>query len=297
MQHAPVDGQAHDSRAAAPTRRADAATIDALRAAIAAVPPGGSAPSRDREDGLRPTPDDDSRRAPEGRTKRRGAGRRHGGTGAPADHEGAGGRAPHDEHDAADEQGTDGTDGPAGRRDAGSERGGPRRPATVLEIEDAAREYLLRSLTAAARSRQQLASGLAKRDVPEDVAERLLDRFEEVGLVDDAALAQAIVRSRSQETGAARRRIASELRRKGFTDDVAHDALAQVDDEDERRSAYDLARVRARRLVSLDRDVALRRLVGFLGRKGYPPSLCLDAARAGLESAMDERSTVHHAQD
>ena len=167
------------------------------------------------------------------------------------------------------------------------ERGASRPAPTDLEVECGAREYLLRSLTASARSRQQLAAGLASRDVPEDVAERLLDRFTDVGLIDDAALAQAIVRTRSQESGAARRRIATELRRKGIAADVAEEALAQVDDEDERRSAFDLAHVRARRLVGLERDVALRRLVGFLGRKGYPPSLCLDAARAGLEGALD----------
>ncbi|MGP7961339.1 regulatory protein RecX [Sanguibacter sp. A247] len=154
--------------------------------------------------------------------------------------------------------------------------------------EDTAREYLLRSLTASARSRKQLADGLAARDVPHDVAERLLDRFTEVGLIDDDSLAHAIVRSRSNEAGAARKRIALELRRKGIADDIAVKALAQVDDEAERTTAFELARSRAARLSGYERDVALRRLVGFLGRKGYPPGLCFDAARAGIEAVATD---------
>lgn len=154
----------------------------------------------------------------------------------------------------------------------------------MLAVEERAREYVLRSLTASARSRKQLADGLAGRDVPEDVAERLLDRFTEVGLVDDAALARSIVRTRVAETGAARRRVATELARKGIAGDVAQDALATIDAESERATAFDLARSRARRLAGLDRDVALRRLTGYLGRKGYPGSVCYEAARAGLEA-------------
>lgn len=253
MEHGRGADEGDESPSDTSARRGDAATIDALRAAIAAVPPGGSASTA----GI--------------------PGRRTGTT-----H----GRTAHARtvRDVADETSV------VGRPGARPPRGGRQSPQTDLSTEDAAREYLLRSLTASARSRHQLASGLAKRDVPDDVAERLLDRFEEVGLVDDEALAHAIVRSRSQETGAARRRIATELRRKGIPDEIVQDALAQVDDEDERRAAYDLARSRARRLASLERDVALRRLVGFLGRKGYPPSLCLDAARAGLDRLTDAAS-------
>ncbi len=43
----------------------------------------------------------------------------------------------------------------------------------------------------------------------------ILDRFEEVGLVDDAQYAEMIVRTRHAERGLSRRAISTELRRRG----------------------------------------------------------------------------------
>ena len=47
-----------------------------------------------------------------------------------------------------------------------------------------------------ARSRSELSTKLARKGVPAEVAARLLDRFEEVGLVDDQAFARSWVESR-----------------------------------------------------------------------------------------------------
>jgi regulatory protein len=51
--------------------------------------------------------------------------------------------------------------------------------------EQVARAIVLRLLTGAPRSRAQLADALARKDVPEDVAARVLGRFTEVGLIDE----------------------------------------------------------------------------------------------------------------
>src|SRR3954466_11079789 len=81
--------------------------------------------------------------------------------------------------------------------------------------ESVARAIVLRQLTMAPRSRAQLADKLAERGADEAVAERVLDRFEEVGLVDDEAFAQLLVRSQRAGRGLGRRALAHELRRKG----------------------------------------------------------------------------------
>src|SRR5689334_25278851 len=90
--------------------------------------------------------------------------------------------------------------------------------------ESVARKILLDQLTGRARSRSDLAAKLAQRNVPEEIATRLLDRFEEVGLVDDAAFARGWVEQRQSGRGLARRALAQELRRKGIDDEVARDA-------------------------------------------------------------------------
>ena len=108
--------------------------------------------------------------------------------------------------------------------------------------ESVARKILLDALTGQARSRQELRDKLAKRDVPAELAERLLDRFTEVGLVDDGAFARSWVESRQRSRGLARRALAQELRRKGVDDDTARTALDDLDPADEEEAARTLVR-------------------------------------------------------
>jgi len=155
--------------------------------------------------------------------------------------------------------------------------------------EEVARAILLRLLTGAPRSRAQLAEALAKRDVPDDVAGRVLDRFGEVGLIDDAAYSQMLVRTRHSERGLSRRALAVELRRRGVDDDTAAEALAQVDDDGELEAARRLV---VRKLAStrgLDVATRTRRAIAALGRRGYAPGLVARLVREALgeESVLD----------
>lgn len=139
--------------------------------------------------------------------------------------------------------------------------------------ESVARKILLDALTGQARSRKELADKLAKKDVPADLASALLDRFEEVGLVDDEAFARAWIASRQPGKGLARRALAQELRRKGIDDEVAREALDEIDPEDEDAAARALVRKKLRTMRGLERNKATRRLVGMLARKGYGPGM------------------------
>jgi regulatory protein len=151
------------------------------------------------------------------------------------------------------------------------------------DAEAVARKILLDQLTGSARSRSELSDRLAKKRVPAEVAQRLLDRFEEVGLIDDAAFARAWVQSRQAGRGLARRALAQELRRKGIDDEVAREALDEVDPDDEVESARVLVRRRLRTAATLERDTAVRRLTGMLARKGYPAGTCLRVVREELD--------------
>lgn len=157
--------------------------------------------------------------------------------------------------------------------------------------ESVARSIVLRRLAAAAQSRGQLADALARRDVPPDVATRVLDRFTEVGLIDDAEYARMFVRSRHAERGLSRRALGVELRRKGIDDETAAAALQDLDDEDEEHAARELVRRRLRSTTGLETQVRVRRTYGALGRKGYAPGLVArlvreELAAEGLEDDM-----------
>ncbi len=125
---------------------------------------------------------------------------------------------------------------------------------------------------------------MARRGVPDEVSERVLDRFGEVGLIDDAAFAQAWVDSRHHGRGLGRRALAAELRRRGVDNDVAAEALSAVSTDDEVVAAQALVSRRLPGLAALPKEVATRRLVAMLGRKGFAPSLAYRVVADALAS-------------
>lgn len=136
-----------------------------------------------------------------------------------------------------------------------------------------ARAIALRQLTLKARTRAELAATLSKRQVPQEAADEVLDRFEEVGLLDDADYAQRWVESRRVGRHLSKSRLGQELRRKGVGDEEVAQALAPVGHDDERAVALDLARRRIRGMAGLEPAVRYRRLAGILARRGFSGSV------------------------
>lgn len=155
--------------------------------------------------------------------------------------------------------------------------------------EAVARKILLDQLTGQARSRHELAARLARRNVPEEIAEPLLDRFTEVGLVDDEAFARSWVDSRRRTRGLARPALAQELRRKGIADETVREVLDEVDPAAEEESARTLVRKKLRGLRGVDQQVAARRLTGMLARKGYGAGVAYAVVREELGAADWDR--------
>ncbi len=151
--------------------------------------------------------------------------------------------------------------------------------------ESVARKILLDQLTGQARSRKELSDKLAAKNVPTEVASRLLDRFEEVGLVDDEAFARSWIASRQPGKGLAKRALAQELRRKGVDDEVAREALDEIDPADEEAAARALVRKKLRSLSRVDDTTATRRLVGMLARKGYGSGVAFAVVRDELAAS------------
>ncbi|MCZ2831086.1 regulatory protein RecX [Modestobacter sp. VKM Ac-2986] len=239
--------------------------------------PAGADPDQD----VQPT-DDPGRRS--GRRSGRGGARGGGGFG-----EGGSGRR------------SQGSRGAGGSGDGASGRGksgrasGPQwssrstdadgAPTEMEDPEAVAKGICLRALTGAAKTRKQLADLLAKKEVPAEVADAVLDRFTDVGLIDDAAFAAAWVSSRQSGRGLARRALASELRAKGVDGEVAAAAVAEVDPQAEWDSARALVARKMPSMQRLDRVTAERRLMGMLARKGYGGGLAGYVVREALDDA------------
>jgi regulatory protein len=146
---------------------------------------------------------------------------------------------------------------------------------TSTDPAERARAIALSYLNHSPRSSGQLRAKLISREVEPDVADFVIARYVEVGLLDDAALAATIARTRHAERGLSRRAIGAELRRKSFAPEHIESALAHIADEDEWNAARDLAAKRWNRLEGHTDDVRTRRVVGMLGRKGYGPSTAI----------------------
>ncbi|RFU84483.1 recombination regulator RecX [Streptomyces triticagri] len=157
-----------------------------------------------------------------------------------------------------------------------------------------ARAICLRLLTGTPRTRKQLADALRKRDIPEEVAEEVLSRFEEVGLINDAAFADAWVESRHHGRGLARRALARELRTKGVDSATIDEAVGQLDAEREEDTARELVARKLRSTRGLERDRRLRRLAGMLARKGYSEGLALRVVRRALEEEGEDTDDLGH---
>ncbi|EKT79403.1 recombination regulator RecX [Rhodococcus opacus M213] len=143
-------------------------------------------------------------------------------------------------------------------------------------------------MTDRARSRAELAERLAKKGYSPEIAERVLDRLTEVGLVNDADFAQQWVHSRHTYSGKGKRALALELRRKGIGQEDATEALAQIDSEDERARATELVEKKLRTVSADDRDRAVRRLVSMLARRGFPQGMAFEVVKEQLDRAGAE---------
>jgi regulatory protein len=145
-----------------------------------------------------------------------------------------------------------------------------------------ARDICLRQLTLRPRSRAELAGILRRKGTPDDVAERVLDRLVEVGLLDDTAFAEMVVQSGHRHRSLGRRALSAELRRKGVADDTAAEAVAAIDSDDEESAARGLVERKLRSMPALDEPARIRRLMGMLARRGYPQGLAYRVIRDAL---------------
>jgi regulatory protein len=166
-----------------------------------------------------------------------------------------------------------------------------------------ARQVCLRLLTLSPRTRAQLADALRKRDIPDEVADEVLGRFEDVGLIDDAAFARAWVESRHHSRGLAGRALSNELKQRGVAPDEIRAAIdEQLSPEAEAAAARQLVDRRLPATRGLPAEQRIRRLAGLLARKGYPAGLAFRVIREAMEAegdaaALDEDSLFDDSDD
>jgi regulatory protein len=165
---------------------------------------------------------------------------------------------------------------------AGGSRGG-QEPTEPVDPVTAARETCLRLLTVRPRSRAELEAALLRRRFDSEVVEGILGRLTDVGLIDDAAFAEAFVSWRQGPRGLGRGAIAHQLRRRGVDKETVASAVAVITVEDELESAREHVRRRLSATLGLEPHVRARRLAAALARRGYPATVVATVVREALE--------------
>ena len=116
------------------------------------------------------------------------------------------------------------------------------------------------------RSRAEIERYLKDKKVSEEMRVQVLERLARGELVNDEEFARFWVENREQFAPRGKRALRAELRQKGLSDQEVQTAVAGLDEE---RSAYEAAHKRAPRLAALGRELFVRRLSGFLQRRGF----------------------------
>lgn len=131
-------------------------------------------------------------------------------------------------------------------------------------------------------SSREMRDYLLGREFDEAEVEGEIQRLERVALLDDAALAETLVRTLRERKGLGRSALNAELRRRKIDGSAIEEALASAADDDELQRATEVALKRAPQLRSLDNETAKRRLGAFLMRKGYSGSVVSAAVATAL---------------
>jgi regulatory protein len=146
--------------------------------------------------------------------------------------------------------------------------------------------FVRRSTANAPQSVGKLRRKLAERGTPAPAVEAIIERAYSERLVDDRAMATALVEERRAK-GHAPLRLRQDLAKRGFDDQLIAEVLAPVEAEDQEAAAFAVARGKAARLTGVEAETALRRTVAFVARRGYPEGLARKVSRQAVDVTRD----------
>ncbi len=132
-----------------------------------------------------------------------------------------------------------------------------------------AQTIALIALAPRAKSRGELFAHLKKRGVAEDIANAVLYRLQEQGLINDEEFARSWSESRQRTKKLSKRFIVNELKAKGVDNDVIEIVSSEIDQTREYALALELGQRKLRPISHLDKDLIRRRVQGALARRGF----------------------------
>ena len=148
------------------------------------------------------------------------------------------------------------------------------RAVAMAEDLHRATDIALKYLETRARTEKEIRTRLAKDAYGDDVVEKVLEKLRRVNLANDAQFAAQWVEAKTKPTAGrptGKRRIATDLYRKGVDKETIEEAVSHVDEDSELELARKALRSRVKTLPT-EREALIaekRRLAAFLARRGF----------------------------
>ena len=135
------------------------------------------------------------------------------------------------------------------------------------DTQETALQRAMNLLSYRPRTEAEIRQRLEKAGYAAGVIDQVVERLRATNLVQDAGFAREWVENRGTFRPRSHKMLAFELRRKGVTEDVIQNALSEADSDTD--LAYQSAVKYARKLRGMEFQEFRRRLLGFLGRRGF----------------------------
>jgi len=136
-----------------------------------------------------------------------------------------------------------------------------------------------------AMSSAELRDALLKREFDEHLVEEVIENFEERRFLDDLSLAETITEKLRTTKKASASVISRKLTERQIPRHLIEQVISTIDREEDHDILYGLALERARKLGSLEPEIAKRRLFGYLQRRGWGGPDVMNAVVRALEEA------------
>ncbi len=138
------------------------------------------------------------------------------------------------------------------------------------------------------RTKHELVQRLKQKQFPKDIIDRVMDKLDGLGLIDDSRFADAYISSKISSKPVGKRVLEVKLREKGIRKDIVSKAISSVcEDEAQLELASRAVGTKMRSLRRFDPVKRKEKLIAFLARRGFDWSIIKKVVSATLP---DERS-------
>jgi regulatory protein len=134
------------------------------------------------------------------------------------------------------------------------------------------------------RSKSEMEARLKQKGFSSGVVREVLDFLSDLGYLDDLVFCCSWIVNRQQLKPRSKRLITYELRQKGVASNIIEQAFALSGSNSDNDIAKELARKKYEKLKYFPGDVAKRRLIGFLQRRGFSAAVCMNIIKGLIEN-------------